>query len=248
MATSDANLWVLFRSDFERVMARYPAVQAAVTETVAQKLASADETFFDKHLRKITLLSGLSRPQLEAVRKRLMAARFRAGELVFQQGDDPDGLYLIERGQVQIEQASARGFVPVATLGDGDVFGEGALLLEGQRSSNARAVTDLDAWMLRREDFEDLMMQYPALALNLSRVLEGRLRAIESHNQAGSLAARQRPCRQRAAVAAKPAQAPAQPATAPAAAAACPRQAACAARWATRCTGSRTPAQAPRCC
>jgi hypothetical protein len=38
-------------------------------------------------------------------------------------------------------------------------------------------VTDLDAWVLRREDFEDLMMQYPVLALNLSRVLEERLRA-----------------------------------------------------------------------
>ncbi len=183
VATSDANLWVLFRSDFERVMARYPAVQAAVNETVAQKLASADETFFDKHLRQVSLLSGLSRPQLEAVRKRLVAARFRAGELVFQQGDEPDGLYLIERGQVQIEQASARGFAPVAAMSDGDVFGEGALLLEGQRSSNARALTDLDAWMLRREDFEDLMLQYPVLALNLSRVLEGRLRATTAQAQ-----------------------------------------------------------------
>jgi CRP-like cAMP-binding protein len=222
VATSDANLWVLFRNDFERVMAHYPAVQAAVNETVAQKLASADETFFDKHLRQITLLSGLSRPQLEAVRKRLMAARFRADELVFRQGDDPDGLYLIERGQVQIESASARGFVPVATLGDGDIFGEGALLLEGQRSSNARALTDLDAWMLRREDFEDLMMQYPSLALNLSRVLEGRLRATTAQTQQAPAASRTEAAAVAAAVAvpaAKPARMPGQPAMAPAAAA-----------------------------
>ncbi len=225
VATSDANLWVLFRNDFERVMARYPAVQAAVNETVAQKLASADETFFDKHLRQLTLLSGLSRPQLEAVRKRLMAARFRAGELVFQQGDDPDGLYLIEHGQVQIEQASDRGFMPVATMNDGDVFGEGALLLEGQRSSNARAVTDLDAWMLRREDFEDLMMQYPVLALNLSRVLEGRLRATTQAQQASAAyrsagAAAVPAAAVAAAQPAKPVKTPAQPAGAPASAAA----------------------------
>lgn len=177
VAISDANLWVLFRSDFERIMAHYPAVQAAVTETVAQKLASADETFFDKHLRQISLLAGLSRPQLDAVRRRLMAARYRAGEVVFQQDDQPDGLYLIERGQVQIEKTSAQEVALVAVLSDGDVFGEGALLLEGPRSSTARAVTDLDAWVLRREDFEDLMLQYPVLALNLSRVLEERLRA-----------------------------------------------------------------------
>jgi CRP-like cAMP-binding protein len=190
VATGNANLWVLFRSDFERVMGRYPAVQAAVTETVAQKLAAADETFFDKHLRKISLLSGLSRPQLEAVRKRLMAARFRAGEVVFQQDDEPDGLYLIERGQVQIEKADAREVALVAVLSDGDVIGEGALLLEGPRSSTARALTDLDAWMLRREDFEDLMLQYPVLALNLSRVLEERLRATTAQVRSSSMAAR----------------------------------------------------------
>jgi CRP-like cAMP-binding protein len=225
VATSDTNLWVLFRSDFERVLTRYPAVQAALNDTIAQKLASGDEIFFDKHLRQITLLSGLSRPQLEAVRKRLVAARFRAGELVFQQGDDPDGLYLVERGQVQIETASAQGVTPVATMSDGDVFGEGALLLEGQRSSNARALTDLDAWMLRREDFEDLMLQYPVLALNLSRVLEGRLRATTQARQtppayraeASAVAAA---AAMPAAKPAKPAKTPAQRAMAPAAAAA----------------------------
>lgn len=213
LAVTDANLWTLFRSDFERVMGRYPAVQAAVTETVAQKLATADETFFDRHLRQISLLAGLSRPQLEAVRKRLMAARYRAGEVVFQQNDAPDGLYLIERGQVQIEKASAQEVALVAVLGDGDVFGEGALLLEGPRSSTARAVTDLDAWVLRREDFEDLMMQYPVLALNLSRVLEERLRATTAQVRpapgTGRSAAPAAAVATAAAVAAKPAKAPA---------------------------------------
>ncbi len=103
LAATDTNLWVLYRNDFERLLARHPAVQAAVTETVAQRLASADEAFYDKHLRKITLLSGLSRSQIEAVRRRLQAARYRAGEVVFYSGDEPDGLFLVERGQVSVE-------------------------------------------------------------------------------------------------------------------------------------------------
>jgi CRP-like cAMP-binding protein len=188
---------------------------------VAQKLASADETFFDKHLRQISLLAGLSRPQLDAVRKRLMAARYRAGEVVFQQDDQPDGLYLIERGQVQIEKTSAQEVALVAVLGDGDVFGEGALLLEGPRSSTARAVTDLDAWVLRREDFEDLMLQYPVLALNLSRVLEERLRATTDQMRTtggrGAAAPAPRAAASATAVAARPARAPASAATAAAA-------------------------------
>ena len=60
--------------------------------------------------------------------------------------------------------------------------------MEGQRDSTARAVTDLDAYLLRREDFEDLMLQYPALALNLSRVLEERLRFSQRGQGASSAA------------------------------------------------------------
>lgn len=183
VATTDTTLWVLYSADFDRVQSRYPALQAAATENVAQKLAAADENFFDKHLRKITLLSGLSRPQLEAVRRRLVASRFRAGELIYRQGDSPDGLFLVERGQVQLEAAAGKGVTPLALLGDGEVFGEGALLLEGLRSSSARAISDVDAWMLRQEDFEDLMLQYPTLALNLSRMLQERLRASNQRNQ-----------------------------------------------------------------
>lgn len=185
IAVTGVNLWVLYRSDVDQISTRYPAAQAAVAETVQQRLSSADEAFFDKHLRKISLLSGLSRPQLEAVRKRLMAARFRAGETIYRQGDDPDGLYLIERGQVRLESSSGSASV----LNDSDIFGEGGLLLESQRDSTARAVTDLDAYLLRREDFEDLMLQYPALALNLSRVLEERLRFSQRGQGASAAAA-----------------------------------------------------------
>jgi hypothetical protein len=82
-------------------------------------------------------------------------------------------------------------------------------------------LTDLDAWMLRREDFEDLMLQYPVLALNLSRVLEGRLRATTRAQQAPA-AYRSEAAAVAAAAsapAAKPARMPAQAAMAPAAAA-----------------------------
>lgn len=180
-ATVDTNLWVLYRSDFERIQVRYPAAQAAMTEAVAQRLAAADETFFDEHLRKIPLLAGLSRPQLDAVRRRLQAIRFRAGEFIYRRGDEPDGLYLIEQGQVAVESMGG-----TATLSTGDIFGEGGLLLDEPRSASVRALTDVDLWILRREDFEDLLLQYPSLALNLSRVLERRLRQSGTTAGAGA--------------------------------------------------------------
>ena len=222
LAATDSNLWVLYRNDFERLLTRYPSVQAAVTETVAQRLASADEAFFDRHLRQITLLSGLSRSQIEAVRRRLQAARYRAGEVLFYSGDEPAGLFLVERGQVSVDVPTGTGDTTEVIFSDGDIFGEGALLLDGSRTSTARAITDLDVWLLRREDFEDLMLQYPSLALNLSRVLENRLRA---NNLTPAVAPATRSKTTTAAVAtatvattaAKPTARPAQPAPPPAA-------------------------------
>ncbi len=193
VATADTNLWVLYRSEFERIQARYPAAQAAMTENLAQQLASADDSFYDQHLRKITLLAGLSRPQLEAVRKRLQAMRYREGETIYWQGDSADGLYMIERGQVRVEHEGARS----ETLTVGDIFGEAALLLDEPRGSTTRALTEVDLWLLRREDFEDLMLQYPSLALNLSRVMGQRLRHAGGEGELG--------------VAQPPAKAPAQP-------------------------------------
>ncbi|MCS6844403.1 MAG: cyclic nucleotide-binding domain-containing protein [Caldilineales bacterium] len=223
IATADTNLWVLYRGEFERVQARYPAAQAAMAETVAQRLAAADEAFLNQHLRKISLLAGLSRPQLEAVRQRLEAVRFRRGEHIYRQGDPADGLYMIEKGQVQVEVADAEGLTPLATLGEGEIFGEGALLLDEPRGSSVWALTDVDLWLLRREDFEALLLQYPSLAINLSRVLEQRLRqttrgyAHAIHHAAPAAAAapptRGRPA---AAPAPPPPAARSQPAAAPA--------------------------------
>lgn len=220
VATADTNLWVLYRGEFERVQARYPAAQAAMAETVAQRLAAADEAFLNQHLRKISLLAGLSRPQLEAVRQRLQAVRFRRGEHIYREGDPADGLYMIEKGQVQVEQSDAEGLTPLATLGEGEIFGEGALLLDEPRGASVWAVTDVDLWLLRREDFEDLMLQYPALALNLSRVLEQRLRqtsrgyAHAIHHAAPAAAAA--PTRGKPAAASAPPPRAAQPRPAPA--------------------------------
>jgi hypothetical protein len=64
----------------------------------------------------------------------------------------------------------------IATIGGGEVFGEGAFLTGEPRSTTATALTDVEAWSLGRADFEQLAMRYPVLALNLSRMVSRRLR------------------------------------------------------------------------
>ena len=64
----------------------------------------------------------------------------------------------------------------LATIGAGEVFGEGAFLTGEPRSTTVTALTDVIAWSLGRADFEQLALRYPSLALNLSRMVSRRLR------------------------------------------------------------------------
>ena len=66
---------------------------------------------------------------------------FKQGDVIFDINDRSDDLYLISTGKVQI--ISREGMV-LATLGDGELFGEMASIM-GERERTARAVTMTNA-------------------------------------------------------------------------------------------------------
>lgn len=166
------NLWVLYRSDFDDLMTRYPAIAQAVNRTMGEHLSKAAVGFGERHLRRISLFAGLNTEQLADVAERLEPGRFRRGETIYREGEEGDRLYLIESGRVRLGSGGAT----VITVGDGDFFGEGSLLTGEAHSMTAVAETDVDAWALARTEFENLVLRYPVLALNLSRVLAQRTR------------------------------------------------------------------------
>jgi predicted acylesterase/phospholipase RssA/CRP-like cAMP-binding protein len=86
-----------------------------------------------------------------------------------------DSLYLIESGQVKISTGSGPDEKIINYLGPGNFFGEMALLLNQRRSANVTVVIDADFWVLRKVDFDTLLEEYPAIALQLSRELSRRL-------------------------------------------------------------------------
>ena len=104
---------------------------------------------------------------------------YAAGELIFSTGDPGEGLFVIERGQVQILAAigphEAR---PLAALGPGDFLGEMAVLDSAPRSATARAETATTALFVSRDDFLQLLDRRPTLALDLIREFSRRMRAL----------------------------------------------------------------------
>lgn len=136
-----------------------------------------DDQFTERHLRRLTLMNGLTREQVGEVASHLRPEQFAAGRAIYRRGEPGEALHLIESGQVSVEARMANGAIQtLGTLGPGEFFGETSLLTGEAHGTDVVAQTDVVAWSLGRTDFETLVLRYPSLALNLSRLLSQRLR------------------------------------------------------------------------
>ncbi|NOX62840.1 MAG: cyclic nucleotide-binding domain-containing protein [Chloroflexi bacterium] len=166
----DANLWALYRSDFDDLLAAYPELGQALSQTLGERLGDSGSDFAERHLRSMALFAGLTAEQLAEVGERLFPGRYRSGEIIYQEGDSGDRLYLIESGSVRLTDSKGA----TIDLKEGDFFGEASVLTREPHRATALAITDAETWGLTRDDFESLVLRYPILGLNLSREVARR--------------------------------------------------------------------------
>jgi CRP-like cAMP-binding protein len=95
--------------------------------------------------------------------------------------DDPgDALYLVADGQVKVVLIGEDGReVILAVLAEGDFFGEMSLIDDEPRSAHVIAMDDARLLVLRREDFQRAMEEFPRIAFGLLRALSRRLRRAD---------------------------------------------------------------------
>ena len=136
-------------------------------------------------LRRISLCQGLDR---EAAQKLLALAKeisFVKGAQLVRQNESARGAFLIRKGEVEARVAlPGGGALTVAELGDGDVFGEMALIERGVCSATVVARTNVDGWFIARDDFRAMVASREAVALEIQRAitqnLASKLRALNA--------------------------------------------------------------------
>jgi CRP-like cAMP-binding protein len=91
---------------------------------------------------------------------RMQEVAFKTGDTIIKQGDDGDYYYIIKHGKCKVTRASKAGpELTLATLGDGDAFGEEALLSEAKRNANVIMASDGVLMRLSKEDFNALLKE-----------------------------------------------------------------------------------------
>jgi CRP/FNR family transcriptional regulator, cyclic AMP receptor protein len=99
--------------------------------------------------------------------------RFKAGSIIFREGDEARELFAIKSGHVRIQIGNRT----ITELGVDSIFGEMALIDSEPRSASAIALTDVELVPVSEKQFLFLVSQTPYFALKVMRVLAQRLRA-----------------------------------------------------------------------
>ena len=100
---------------------------------------------------------------------------FRAGERLFERGDEGDAAYVVIKGAVDVLVPTDEGEASVATLAEREIFGEMAVLCDQQRSTAIAAKTDVEVLRLDRTVIMNLLQEFPSFSLELIKVLANRL-------------------------------------------------------------------------
>jgi predicted component of type VI protein secretion system len=95
----------------------------------------------------------------------MSSALFQPGQMIFREGDTTQEAYRILKGRVEISIAGEGKAVILAQLGEGDIFGEMAMVDERPRSASAQALEVTECEVLTAENFNEAVLQRPEILI-----------------------------------------------------------------------------------
>jgi signal transduction histidine kinase len=103
-----------------------------------------------------------------------------AGQLVLQEGDQGDSLYVVLAGELEVTKRQGSQDVLLALYKPGQFFGEMALLEQAPRSASVRTLQESRLLMISQAAFQTLLSCSPSAPLKILHTVTSRLRSTES--------------------------------------------------------------------
>jgi putative ABC transport system ATP-binding protein len=122
-------------------------------------------------LRKVELFKSLSVSTLASIADKMWTEQHSPGETVLRQGELSKNFYIVRRGEVEVYRTVDGQERRVAVLGEGDCFGEEALLRDRPRNATIRTTHPTLLYVLGEQDFRDALAASESLREELQKVL-----------------------------------------------------------------------------
>jgi CRP-like cAMP-binding protein len=126
-------------------------------------------------LRRVPLLAGLGRKDVEEVGRLAEEIDVPAGRVLMREGQTGQEFFVVISGSVLIE----RGGHALRSLGPGDFLGEIALVDDGPRTATATTEMSSKLLVLAHREFHSLMDQFPSVRKAVMQALAMRVRKLE---------------------------------------------------------------------
>ena len=139
-------------------------------------------------LKSVNIFSDLSDSELESIKLVCKTRSYPKSSMIILEEEMGDVVFIVMSGTIKITRVNDEGKeVILAMLGEGEVFGEMAILDGESRSANALSQEDCEVVTINREDFLSIIKTNNKVSLNLMTEFAIRLRKSDQQIEALSL-------------------------------------------------------------
>lgn len=128
---------------------------------------------------RIPMFAGLTPDELDSLAQSAIEKQFSMGEVLFQEGETCEGIYLIGQGTVKIFKTSPSGRqITLGVQPAPSSVAEVPLFDGGQFPASVQALDSVSALFIHKRAFHQVCMQNPSVALKMLAVVGRRLRTL----------------------------------------------------------------------
>jgi CRP-like cAMP-binding protein len=130
-----------------------------------------------KHLSHADLFKDLSVEQLDEIARIVSDKEYKKGQLIFAEGDEGIGFYMVIRGRVKVYKVSPDGKEQIMHIfGQGHPFAEVPVFAGSRYPANAEAMESCRLFFFPKKAFVNLIHENPSLAMNMLASMSQRLK------------------------------------------------------------------------
>ncbi len=159
IAETDCNILMIDRVTFDEWTMKYPGIQSTVEDFYRQRVLA-------RVLAITPVFEGIPTEARLALAGHFCLRTFEKGDVVVREGEMEDTFYLIRSGSVDVstsDMGKDGDQIELGNMGEGDFFGEVALLTDKPRTATVTACEKAELMELSRTDFNEITRAFPSI-------------------------------------------------------------------------------------